>query len=123
MHSRSLLFATVLGLSLSSVSHAQTSWSGTWKIVNGRCIDGLKVDAKEEPGVLVVTISGNDPSLTSERRVPLKADGSGVLEYDSRSFGRLALSVAPGQGKRTLKLTQQRTGVCQWRVEESVGNQ
>lgn len=123
MRNRSLLLATVLGLSLSSVSHAQTSWSGTWKIVNGRCGEGLKVTVDEESGAVVVKTTGNARIPSWEGRVTLRADGSGKAPYDSAAFGPLELSVSPGRGRRVVTLTQQRTGVCQWRVEESVGNQ
>lgn len=110
--------AALAALFIAGTAQAQgNTWSGAWKTINGRCIDGLKVDAKEEPGVLVVTIHGNDRLATSERRVALAADGSGKLGYESQSFGPLQLAVAPGSGKRRLTLTQQTKGVCQWEVQ------
>lgn len=118
-----IMFAAAACLLSAAATSAQTGWSGTWKIVNGRCIDGLKVDAKEEPGVLVVTIHGNDRFRTSERRVALRPDGSGKTTYDSATFGPLELAVAAGSGRRDLTLTQQQKGICQWKLTTNAGNQ
>lgn len=119
---KAITFAAAACLLSAAAASAQTDWSGTWKIVNGRCIDGLKVDAKEEPGMLVVTIHGNDRFRTSERSVPLGSNGSGKTTYDSSAFGPLELTVAPGRGMRDLTLTQQQKGICQWKLMKSEEN-
>jgi hypothetical protein len=114
---KAITSAAAAFLFTTATANAQTGWSGMWQIVNGRCGEGLKVAVEEEPGAVVVKTTGNARIPSWEGRVALSADGSGKTHYDSPDYGPLELSVSPGSGRRAVTLTQQRKGICQWRVE------
>ena len=102
---------------VSSVACGQT-WEGTWKLVNGNCRDGLTVKVTEAPGTVTLRGEGNGRDIPpSERIVQVGADGSGKGVFPSPAFGDQEIAVPAGKGKRTIRLSQQVRGICQWELK------
>jgi len=106
----------VLVCIVSSAAHAD-AWVGTWKLVNGNCRDGLSVTVTEAPGTVTLRGEGNGRDIPpSERIVQVGADGSGKGVFPNPVFGDQEIVVPPGKGKRTIRLSQQVRGICQWEL-------
>ncbi|MCW5736974.1 MAG: hypothetical protein KIS73_22805 [Enhydrobacter sp.] len=112
------LLATAALMLVPAAAVGQTAeWTGTWKIVNGTCREGLTATVVEVPGTVTLKGEGNGRDIPpSERVVRVAADGSGRGIFPNPVFGDLEVAVPPGRGKRPIKLTQQTRGICQWEL-------